>query len=191
LIPDLPLDWSERLVDGCFGDLDDAAPGRFLAALEANLRLVVASNEDVVVWNGVLSELRRRARAWLAGDRLRRAEDVWQQARALIGDYAEHAQGLRKLESGQQVEALSRITQSLITTFDVPSLMDTLAGELPRLGIRSGYLSLYEDPAVPMRRSRLILAYNADGRIALDRRAPLTPRLNCCYCRVCSSVVST
>ena len=168
LAPDLPLDWQERLVDGFFADLDDAVGGRTLAALEANLRLVIASQEDVVAWNGILSELRSQARAWLTGARLQRAEDIWQQARALIGAYAEHAQGMRKLELGQQVEFLSHITQSLITTFDVPDLMDTLAGELPRLGIPSGYLSLYEDPAFPVRRARLILAYDAGGRMTLD-----------------------
>ncbi|HEX9114951.1 MAG TPA: ATP-binding protein [Anaerolineae bacterium] len=168
LVPNLPLDWSQRLVASFFAALDGGEDGRFVAYLEALLELVMVADEDPSAWHGVLSELRRQARPALAGTRLQKAEDLWQQARALIGDFAERRQGLQKLESGEQVAALSHITQSLISTFDATSLMDTLAGELPRLGIRSGYLALYEDPAAPMRRARLILAYDSGGRTPLD-----------------------
>ncbi len=50
-----------------------------------------------------------------------------------------------------------------------------LARDLPRLGIPSCYLSLYEDPKSPTEWSRLILAYDKRGRVELEsggRRFP-------------------
>ena len=78
-----------------------------------------------------------------------------------------------------QTAATTRILRdvelSLLETIDVASLMDALAEGLPRLGIPSCYLSLYEAPppyqhpqAAP-EWSRLMLACNEHGRIALER----------------------
>ena len=77
--------------------------------------------------------------------------------------------------------ALREVQLSLLATIDVASLMDALATGLPRLGISSCYLSLYEAPhpyqypeAAP-EWSRLMLAYNEYGRMTLEpegRRFP-------------------
>ena len=55
----------------------------------------------------------------------------------------------------------------MITTFDVAKLMDVVAQELPLLGIRRCYLTLYENPQAPTEQARLILAYDEQGRVAL------------------------
>ena len=77
--------------------------------------------------------------------------------------------------------ALREVQLSLLATIDVAGLMDALATGLPRLGISSCYLSLYEAPqpyqypeAAP-EWSRLMLAYDERGRIPLEpegRRFP-------------------
>jgi PAS domain S-box-containing protein len=73
----------------------------------------------------------------------------------------------------QRREPSREIGAALITTFDVAGLMDTLAQNLPRVGIPSCYLSLYEDPQPyhylqpAPEWSRLILAYNEKGHIPL------------------------
>ena len=48
-------------------------------------------------------------------------------------------------------------------------MIDQLAQELPRLGIRRCYLSLYEGDEAPSEWSRLLLAYDERGRVALEK----------------------
>jgi anti-anti-sigma regulatory factor len=86
----------------------------------------------------------------------------------MIGETAERTQVYRRLESEQRSEVLREVGQVLITTHDVAELMDTLVEELPRLGIRSCYLSLYEDPRSPAEWSRLVLAYSEGQRVVLE-----------------------
>ncbi len=69
------------------------------------------------------------------------------QARILIGEGAEREQAYQSMQVEQDFIALRGIGQALITTFDVPELMDILAQELPRIGIPACYLALYENDA--------------------------------------------
>jgi len=63
---------------------------------------------------------------------------------------------------------------ALVTTYDLAGLMDMLAQSLPRLGIPSCYLSLYEDapayqyPQPAPEWSRLVLAFDAKERVELE-----------------------
>lgn len=167
--------WPTRLVDALLEDLGGDATGRFLATLEDILNRVVAAGGEVAAWQSVISTLRQQLGSWLNGESSARAENLWHQARVLIADFTEKVPGQQKLEAARQVETLSDITQSLITTFDIEGLMDLLARDLPQLGIPSGYLALYEDPRSPAEWSRLLLAYDERGRTQLEpggRRFP-------------------
>jgi DNA-binding LacI/PurR family transcriptional regulator/anti-anti-sigma regulatory factor len=140
------LDWEERLFDSFVGDLKGESSGAFLSALNGVLRQVVVAGGEVADWQGVVSALRRQVAPHLDGHVLRRAEDLWQQARAMVGEAARRAEGRR----WQQVEEVARVVReigmALIATFDLDGLADVLADRLPELGIPACYLSLYEDP---------------------------------------------
>ncbi|MBN1889045.1 MAG: substrate-binding domain-containing protein [Thermoflexales bacterium] len=80
---------------------------------------------------------------------------------------------LQSLQEKADAQIFQRLGQRLLSTLNIADLMDALAEDLPRLGIRSAYLSLYQDPPayefpqpVPQW-SRLILAYNSQGRSVL------------------------
>jgi rsbT co-antagonist protein RsbR len=74
------------------------------------------------------------------------AEDLWQQARLLIGDSAQRSQTYRGLQAEWQMQVLRSVSTALITTFDVNDLMNILAESLLQLGIPSAHLALYEAP---------------------------------------------
>jgi anti-anti-sigma regulatory factor len=106
---------------------------------------------------------------YLDGELLSRAEDLWQPARVIVGEVAQRTQAYQALQAERQPQILREVGASLITTFNVNELMDTLAEGLPRLSIPSAYLSLYEDPENPTEWSRLTLAYGENGRVKLGR----------------------
>jgi PAS domain S-box-containing protein len=153
--------WAEQLLEAFFADLKADQPGAFLSALDGVLRQVIAASGQVAAWGNVISALRRCALPYLANSpMLRRAEDLWLQAQVMVGEAAQQAQRYQAAQVKQQAQVLNEIRAVLITTFDLAALMDTLAQQLPRLGIPGCYLSLYENPARPTETSRLILAYD-------------------------------
>jgi anti-anti-sigma regulatory factor len=159
--------WEERLLDGFASDLKGESQDAFLLALNWALRQVVIAGEAVADWQGAISALRRQVAPYLAGQDLRRAEDLWQQARAMIGEVAQRAEGRRWRQSEEMTEAVREIGMALLATFDLDGLTGVLVDRLPELGIPACFLSLYEAPQpyqYPQPApewSRLILAYDA------------------------------
>jgi DNA-binding LacI/PurR family transcriptional regulator/anti-anti-sigma regulatory factor len=151
-------------------DVADQTPGEaFVSRLEDVLRGVIESDGDVPAWQDVISTLRRRTLPALAGGAAGLpAENLWGQARVLVSEMAQLAQARGDLQAAQQAQTLREIGQTLITTFDVGELMNELAEHLPRLGIFTCYLSLYENPDAPAEWARLILAYDRTGRLELE-----------------------
>ncbi len=166
--------WAERLLEAFVVDLKDAASSRFLQELNDTLRQVMTAGGDVSAWHSAVSALRQQAAPYLQGATLQRAEDLWHQARVTVGDVGQRMQTQNALQATEQDRILREIEIELLTTLDISVLMDVLAKNLPRLGIPSCYLALYENPqpynypqAAP-EWSRLMLAYTEQGRIDLE-----------------------
>jgi signal transduction histidine kinase len=179
--------WAEQLI-GALSKIKKSAKSAavFLETWDELLRRVGAGGGDVMQWYAVLLVLGRCAPASIAGGK---APLAWaQRAQSLVGEVAQWAQAHRRMQSEWRAfEFTTRISEPLMTAFDVASLTDVVAEQLPKLGIRSCYLSLYErppagEPVTPTEWSNLILAYNEKGRVILEpggRRFPsreLLPR---------------
>ncbi len=165
-----------QLLDVLAAEVSGRSPGAFLPALDRILQQIVTRDGDVMEWQGALSTLRRHALPCLADDRaLFRAEDLWQQARVMVGEVAQRARARKELHTAQRAETLREISQMLVTALTVEELMDLLAEQLPRLGINRCYIALYENPAKPAEWSRLALACDERGRIAVEKRGATLP----------------
>jgi PAS domain S-box-containing protein len=161
-------DQAARVLEGCITAVKDKSPDLFLRELDEVLSQTGIAGGDVEVWQNALSVLRRCLLPHLDGPGLAVAEDLWQQGRVMIGQAAKRAQAHEALRAEQWAATLREIGQSLITNFDVQGAMDVLAADLPRLGIPSCYLSLYEEPQSSSMWSRMILAYDESGRVELE-----------------------
>ncbi|TET54098.1 MAG: LacI family transcriptional regulator, partial [Anaerolineales bacterium] len=173
--------WAEQVLDGFAAAMAGEAPGVFLRELVEVLQQVAAAGSEVASWRNVLSVLRRQLLPYLGGEALARADDLWQQARAIVAETAQRVQARRALQARQQAQTLRDVGAALVITFDVEELMDVLADALPRMGIPSAYLALYENPQpyeYPQPApewSRFVLVYDEGRRVALEpggRRFP-------------------
>jgi DNA-binding LacI/PurR family transcriptional regulator/anti-anti-sigma regulatory factor len=163
-------EWASQLLEAFVADLEGRSPGTFLSILDRILRQAEAAGGEVITWQGVLGALHRHALPILSGSALfYPAESLWQQAQVMIARTALRARSYRQWQAEQQAESFREIGQTLITTFDMAELMDVIASELPRAGIPSCYLCVYKGQDVPPKRSRLIMAYNEEGRIELEQ----------------------
>ena len=171
-------DWAARLFELFIAEAvgGSGASGTFLRELNRVLRRVMAGGGHVQGWQDVISTLRGLTLPCFDeadGPALRRAEDLWGQARVLIGEAAQRARGHQMVERATHDQLLREISRALVTTFDVTELAEVLVRHLPRLGIECCYLSLYDNPHDPTASSRLILGCDQSGQ--LDLNAPGFP----------------
>jgi signal transduction histidine kinase/DNA-binding LacI/PurR family transcriptional regulator/AraC-like DNA-binding protein len=158
----------DELLTALQADVSQDGQETFVPTLETILKWVMAAGGDVAVWHTVISILRRNVLPYLDALGESRAEDLFGQARVLIGEAAQRGQAYRGWQAERQSATLREIGQALITTFDVDKLTDVLAKQLPRIGIDSCFLALYEDSKSALDQSRLVLAYTEQGRIELE-----------------------
>ncbi len=95
------------------------------------------------------------------------AEDLFQEARIMIGDIIQRGELISKIIGDSEREEISEFGAKLVNTFTFEDQYNVLLTNLPGLGIRSCYISLYRDPLDPIKESNLIFAFNEKGRIAL------------------------
>jgi signal transduction histidine kinase/DNA-binding LacI/PurR family transcriptional regulator/CheY-like chemotaxis protein len=184
-------DWASRLLDAFLADLpaNDVGATRFLSALNVMLRQAGVAGANLNAWHDALSALRRGllplldegpygpalipaapepAEAGFAtvaavSNRRASAEDLWQQARVVIGQAAARAEAQQIWRLVGQAEALHQIEAALHVVTNRGDLLAALAELLPRLGVRRCFLALYDDPAQPAGAARLIFALE-EGR---------------------------
>ncbi|MFZ6029259.1 MAG: substrate-binding domain-containing protein [Chloroflexota bacterium] len=155
-----------RLVDSFFSSLEDGDGAVFLSMQEYVLRSSMIGEGDVAAWQDVLSVLRRCTFPLLPVVQRLFAENLFGQARIVIGRVAGRAQALEQLQAERRATMLRDLGQELITTFDIFRLADVLAERLPEIGITSCFLALYEKPSLDD--CTLILAYTEQGRTHLE-----------------------
>jgi DNA-binding LacI/PurR family transcriptional regulator/nitrogen-specific signal transduction histidine kinase len=156
-----------RLLDAFSADLADGTSRSFLSALDLLLNRVARVGGDLSRWEQAISAMRRISLPTLAANEPLRsvAEDLWQEARVLIGDTAQRAQAFQRVVALQRASSLGAISQSLITTRDIEELIDVLSDGLPRLEVKSCYVSLYESRE-SRQWSTLVLGVQENGQVA-------------------------
>ncbi len=168
--------WDRQLLDAFEAELRGAGAGLFASTLDRLLTSVAVAGDDVGAWQGVVSALRRLLLPALPNEHLRwvQAEDLWHEARILIGELAERAQAQHRLHNERLANALTESGATLLATQHVTALTGAVAHQLPRLGIPSAWMALYDgsDGAGPKTAdslTHLVLTYDAEP--ALDKEA--------------------
>jgi DNA-binding LacI/PurR family transcriptional regulator/signal transduction histidine kinase len=156
---------SERLLSAFASDLSGSGAHRFLSTLDERLNKMAREGQDLSRWEDAISVMRRLTLPVLANDDARRrmAEDLWHEARVLIGDTAQRAQAFQRTLDAQRSHTLGDISQSLITAKDIDELSDVLSRGLPELGVKSCYVALYDDH-VTRSSSTLVLGIEEGGK---------------------------
>jgi signal transduction histidine kinase/CheY-like chemotaxis protein/AraC-like DNA-binding protein len=169
--------WAKQLIDAFRGEIGTANQGQFRVTLDSMLQRGSLDGDETAAWQSAISVLRRELLPALDTPARFRAEDLFGQARVVIGEAIQRAQIARQVQADRQNSALRDIGQALITTFDLDKLTGVLTERLPELGIESCYLALYENPAISMEKARLVLAYTEGRQLALgDKGVPFPSR---------------
>ncbi|MBN1582506.1 MAG: substrate-binding domain-containing protein, partial [Anaerolineae bacterium] len=142
----------------------------FLSVFESMMRQVKLDRTQAGRWHSVLSTLREHLGPMLNGDQLVLAEAMWQQARVLVGHQVQRSEIEFRLEQARQIGSVRAFETQMTLAESVEVLAQVIARELPELGIRSGYLALYDDPEHPLDEVELVLAYRDSERLTIPVR---------------------
>jgi GAF domain-containing protein len=150
-------------------------PERFMGHLDDLLRAVTMAGAPVAPWQGVISVLRRHVLP-PEGDAeaLARMEDLWQQARVLIGEVVGRVQVRLRVAESERTQVMREVGQTLLSSVDVEELLRSLARQMPRLEIPRFFLALYEYAPMPLEGARLLFAYD-DGVLSIPEELRLFP----------------
>jgi DNA-binding LacI/PurR family transcriptional regulator len=150
-----------ELFEAVFAEIAQGNTGEFARQLSELIR----SNSPELL--GSLSRLMtvifRTLHAWTEADaeRRQRADEIGRQVRASVGDIGELAQGIERVRMQRLALDLSEAGNALASATGFDSVRGALEGHLKALGIRTGYLSLYDDPKAPEAGAKLVWAQNS------------------------------
>jgi sigma-B regulation protein RsbU (phosphoserine phosphatase) len=169
----LPQGWDRQVVDAFEAELRGAGAGLFASTLDRLLTSVALAGDDVGAFQGAISALRKLLLPALPNEHMRwvQAEDLWHEARILIGELAERAQAQHRLHNERLANALTESGATLLATQQVAALTGAIEHQLPRLAIPSAWMALYDDASALTADTpaRLVLTYDAEP--ALDKGA--------------------
>lgn len=159
----------------------------FLKMVQAMVEALQRNGYEPMTWHNVVSMLRTYALGGLSSSAsVLRAENLFQQARMLVGELSQRAQAFRRLQFEQQEEALSSFSFSMAPAMTLEEIGEAIAKHFPALGLERWYVMFYSsDVGSPGSISspapdsyRLILQYdNNKFQIPPEKSAVATGRL--------------
>ncbi len=175
-IESLARAWAVELVDIFSKELYEHLHGldwqipsnRFLADLSALLRRANDQGSNVSRWHEALTLLRQALLPALQGNAGWFVEDLFQQARVLVGQVAVRAEIHHTWQAAQRTEILHDLESNLVTAASFEEMLSILTRGLERLNLGDFFLALYENPAEVKGKARLGLVYQQGKRVPVD-----------------------
>jgi signal transduction histidine kinase/DNA-binding LacI/PurR family transcriptional regulator len=150
---------------------DDKGSETFLRTIQSLVLILQEADEEATSWHNVISVLRRHALAGISEKQATlKAENLFQQARMLVGELSQRAQAFYRLKLEQQEEILQGFSFSMAPAMSMTEVGKAVQENFPRMGIEHFYMLLYHDSArpepvalPPSRSYNLLMRYDEAG----------------------------
>ncbi|MDD2923006.1 MAG: substrate-binding domain-containing protein [Anaerolineales bacterium] len=158
----------------------------FLKMTQSMVEVLQRNGFEPITWHNVISTFRKYALGGISSSTaMLRAENLFQQARMLVGELSQRAQAFRRLQFEQQEEALSKFGFSMAPAMTLEEIGDAISTHFPALGLERWYVMFYSDVSSPGSISsptpesyRLLLQYDQKKfQIPQEKSAIATGRL--------------
>ena len=165
--------------------MNNSGSKKFIETLRKIIKIIISEQKEVSICQNIISILQNRIFSINKDSyTLENSIKILNQARVLIGFESSRDNYSGQLKTMRQASILREIETKLGTTFNIPKLMDILYTGLPPLGIKSCYLSLYDEEIIYDQTrnystsSKLILAYCDRKRYKLPEEGVLIESKN-------------
>ena len=151
-------DWQARLLNSFVDDIGDPDSDGFVPLFQDIMSQLPLTGTDLNVCDDVINVLREQLLPWLENHQRPRAEDMFHQARRVVSSTIQRILARERLYLGRRGRTLSAVCGTLAMTFDYSTLAERALTELPKLGIVSAFLVIYDD--VNPSTARLLAGYD-------------------------------
>jgi len=122
----------------------------FLASIEQAILTLQKYNDDPGDWHNVMSVFRRYALAGiLHKDATLQAENLFQQARMLVGELSQRYQAYQRLELEQQEQVLQNFSFAMAPAMSLHEIGSAIQQNFPAMGVERLYVMFYDKIARP------------------------------------------
>ncbi len=158
----------------------------FLKMIQSTVEVMQRHGHEVTTWHNIISTLRKYALGGIIDHTVMlRAENLFQQARMLVGELSQRAQAIRRLQFVQQEEALGNFGSSMAPAMTLEEIGDAISRNFPTLGLERWYVMFYTDvnapgsiASPPPEKFRLLMQYDENQfQIPREKSAIATGRL--------------
>jgi len=129
---------------------DSTKADDFLRTTNAAIDMLRRQGRDAFTWNILISTLRRYALAGISSStEMLHAENLFQQARLLVGELSQRAQAYNRLQYEQQEDVNQDFSFSMAPAMSLEEIGDAISRNFPKMGIERWYVMFYSDVATP------------------------------------------
>jgi signal transduction histidine kinase/DNA-binding LacI/PurR family transcriptional regulator len=122
----------------------------FLKTINAMTELMQKHNMAPSIWHNVISMMRRYALGGITDHQVMlRAENLFQQARLLVGELSQRSQAYRRLVFEQQENVLQGFSFSMAPAMTLDEIGSAITEHFPTMGIERWYVMFYSDVNEP------------------------------------------
>ncbi len=122
----------------------------FLKMIQTTMEVLQKNGYDFSVWHNVLSTFRKYALGGISSSTtMLHAENLFQQARILVGELSQRAQAYRRMQSEQKEELLNNFSFSMAPAMTLEGIGEAISKHFPLLGLQSWYVMFYSDVKTP------------------------------------------
>jgi signal transduction histidine kinase/DNA-binding LacI/PurR family transcriptional regulator len=159
---------------------DSEKSDAFLKSVQTIVEALDKNGYDFNTWQNVISTFRKYALGGInSNTTMLRAENLFQQARMLVGELSERAQAYRRLQFEKQEEILNNFSFSMASAMTFEGIGLAISKHFPTLGLERWYVMLYNDmvspgsvSAPPPQNYQLLLQYD-ENHFEIPRDRPL------------------
>ncbi len=140
-----------KVWDSLLDCLNNNKPGiSFLRSIEQMVSTLKKRGTEPGIWHDVLSTLRKHALAGIKDPAIAlQAENLFQQARLLVGEISQRTQASRKLEVEQQEDVLQNFSFHMASAMSLKEIGTAISKNFPTMGIDRSYIITYGDSLNP------------------------------------------
>lgn len=122
----------------------------FLKMVQAMVEVLQRHGYDFNTWQNVISTFRKYALGGISSNTTTLwAENIFQQARMLVGELSQRAQAYNRLQFVKQEELLNNFSFSMASAVTFDAIGDAIARHFPSLGIGQWYVMYYGETDTP------------------------------------------
>lgn len=122
----------------------------FLKSVQSIVEILQQNDYDFNAWQNVISTFRKYALGGInSNTTMLRAENLFQQARMLVGELSQRVQAYRRLQFEKQEELLNNFSFSMASAMTFEGIGLAISKHFPTLGLERWYVMLYGDVGSP------------------------------------------